>query len=112
MNPDVRGALTERAVALIARARRIAPHLRGADGRRELDPSDAASLLANDEVLEALDEAGRGELAAIRAALARLDAGRYGVCVSCGRRVDPARLAVLPHAPRCVSCEDQGRADT
>lgn len=31
--------------------------------------------------------------------------GRYGICESCGRAIDPERLAALPHATLCVECK-------
>jgi DnaK suppressor protein len=46
-------------------------------------------------------------------ALARLDAGTYGRCEECGRRIDPARLAALPEVELCRECQERrerGRA--
>ena len=40
----------------------------------------------------------------IDAALARLDAGTYGRCVSCGADIPEERLELRPFAGRCVSC--------
>lgn len=40
----------------------------------------------------------------IDAALARLDAGQYGVCDRCGRQIDPERLAALPYTIYCIDC--------
>ena len=52
----------------------------------------------------ALDDAGRRELVAIRAALSRMDAGTYGTCRGCGEPIAPSRLRVLPTALECVDC--------
>jgi len=38
------------------------------------------------------------------AALARVDAGTYGVCENCGRPIPAARLEVRPAARLCVPC--------
>ena len=46
-------------------------------------------------------------LLAIDAALARLDAGRYGLCAECECEITPARLRALPFAVRCQVCEEQ-----
>lgn len=48
----------------------------------------------------------------IDAALARLDAGAYGMCENCGRPIHPERLATLPYTIHCVDCaaEIQRRA--
>jgi RNA polymerase-binding transcription factor DksA len=37
-------------------------------------------------------------------ALSRLSQGAYGICVHCGRPINPERLAVLPDAKRCINC--------
>ncbi len=42
------------------------------------------------------------EIASVRAALARMDAGSYGDCLSCGEAIAPARLAALPEATLCI----------
>src|ERR1700683_674919 len=41
----------------------------------------------------------------IDAALARLDAGGYGLCVACEREIATRRLRALPFAVRCQACE-------
>jgi DnaK suppressor protein len=43
----------------------------------------------------------------IAAALERLDAGEYGLCVECGEGIAPARLKVLPEVTTCVRCQDR-----
>ena len=39
-------------------------------------------------------------------ALARLDAGLYGRCDSCGHEIASSRLRALPFAVRCRDCEE------
>ena len=41
-------------------------------------------------------------------ALAKIAAGTYGRCESCGSEIPRARLAALPHARLCVSCKSGG----
>ena len=41
----------------------------------------------------------------IDAALARVDAGTYGLCEACGKPIPEARLEVLPEATLCVGCK-------
>jgi len=49
----------------------------------------------------------RGEtLARIEEALARLDTGKYGACVTCGTDIAERRLRALPFAVRCHACEE------
>lgn len=57
----------------------------------------------------ALKENLDGMLSQIDAALARLDAGTYGICESCGKPIPPSRLEALPYATLCI--EDQSRVE-
>jgi DnaK suppressor protein len=57
----------------------------------------------------ALRERNEQHLAAIDAALARVDAGRYGICESCGKPIAPERLEALPSAALCIDCQRQAR---
>ena len=41
----------------------------------------------------------------IDGALARVDAGSYGNCDSCGNPIPQARLEALPEATLCVTCK-------
>lgn len=43
--------------------------------------------------------------AEVVAAIARIDAGSYGTCESCGRAVGPERLEALPTVRLCLSCK-------
>lgn len=51
----------------------------------------------------------RSQLASIRAALERVKAGTYGICVSCRVAIPPERLEYMPEAPFCVSCNESRR---
>ena len=52
----------------------------------------------------ALRERAQRELAAVDAALGRIDAGTYGRCTRCGRPIDPERLDALPWTPFDLDC--------
>jgi DnaK suppressor protein len=41
----------------------------------------------------------------VERALAKFQDGTYGLCESCGARIDRARLEVLPHAKCCLDCQ-------
>lgn len=58
-----------------------------------------------ESVLSRLSRRERQELDEIAAAQARLAAGRYGVCETCGRRIPLARLRAMPAARQCVACQ-------
>jgi DnaK suppressor protein len=60
----------------------------------DLEPDLAAVLLARcHEALEEIEEA-----------LALLDQGTYGLCVSCASAIPYERLEAVPSARHCVSC--------
>lgn len=70
------------------------------DGDRE----DQAVDLENDEVLEEMGQVSQDELRAIDAALARIEAGTFGTCATCGRPISEARLDAVPQAALCEAC--------
>ena len=53
----------------------------------------------------ALRERNEQHLAQVEAALARLDAGTYGTCTSCGRPIAAERLEAIPSAALCIDCQ-------
>lgn len=67
---------------------------------------DSTAQVASERDLEfAIGEHETAELQALDAALARLDAGRYGLCTDCGAVIPTARLDASPQASRCLSCQ-------
>lgn len=99
-----RGLLLSKLDGVLARTGAVRDHLRGGDGRNELDFTDRVALTENDDVLEALDDAGRAEIASLRAALHRIDQGTYGTCVRCEGAIAAGRLDAMPEAALCVDC--------
>jgi DnaK suppressor protein len=77
------------------------------DTDRDIERTDRVQEEAAEVALTALDEQGRREMAAIQAALARLDAGTYGICDTCGETISAARLTAMPMAHRCVACQER-----
>ena len=86
--------------ARLAGARPPAPDLRHGD--------TADQALASDEhdglVLDLARLQRRRQL--LLAALARLDADDYGICLDCQELIASARLLALPEVERCVRCQD------
>ena len=74
---------------------------------RQIEYMDKAQEEVPEEVLTRLDEQGRREVEDIQAALARLEAGTYGRCESCGEAISVVRLDALPMARRCLHCQEQ-----
>jgi RNA polymerase-binding transcription factor len=83
--------------------------LRAAEGADDTPTSDASTDAPGDEGDESVDlEAWdtshqealdlRAELGEVEHALAKFDAGTYGICEECGRPIPLARLRVLPEA--------------
>ncbi len=93
--------LKKRMVELGGRLHRIENHL---EQPPDPDWEENATESEMDEVLEGLGQAGMQEMDAIRAALARLKNGTYGVCVRCGDDISNERLDVLPHTSVCKNC--------
>lgn len=71
----------------------------------EHDP-EGVPLSAEWSRLMGLTDLAQAELREIEDALARLDAGTYGVCSGCGKAIPDARLAIRPFARRCVPCQE------
>ena len=57
----------------------------------------------------ALRDRNEQHLAAIDAALARVDAGTYGLCISCHGPIGAERLDALPSAALCIDCQRSAR---
>lgn len=93
--------LKEQLATLIDRAEIIEDDLRQP---LDADFSEQAIDLADDEALAGVDEVLRGEIAAVRAALKRIDLGTYGICTGCGAEIGEHRLDALPTATLCIDC--------
>lgn len=63
-----------------------------------------ASRAAGPDILEGLSAAERAEVAAIHAALERIERGIYGRCESCAHPMATARLEAEPWQPLCAGC--------
>ena len=83
-------------------------HLR-VDLRNMAEPSaDEADLDAYErEKTLALIQTLERKLDSIDHALRLARNGTYGICESCGERIDPARLEILPEATLCLNCQRQ-----
>lgn len=105
---NLRGArdkLLARGAELRARVDRVHADLRRAREPLPKDFPDAAIIVENDEVLQAIETAATAEIASIERALARMDAGVFALCETCGEPIETARLKVVPYATRCARCE-------
>lgn len=79
------------------------------DGRGD-DADEATAELARD-VATASREKTAARLVVLRAALERLAAGEYGICVDCDHMIGGPRLRAVPEAERCVGCQERQDRD-
>ena len=100
-NDKLRAQLLEKKEELSSRLERITANLqRGYNA----DSKEMAKELEDSEVVDALGNEAREEIAKISAAMQRLDNGRYGICSACGEQIEPARMKVYPYADECIDC--------
>ncbi len=98
---EIRKKLEARLIELDERAHEIDDELSepGDD-----DWSENAVEAENDEVLEKVGSMAVDEIRKIKAALSKMDAGTYGVCETCDKKISPKRLEALPYATNCIDC--------
>ncbi|MBI1173230.1 TraR/DksA family transcriptional regulator [bacterium] len=103
-------SIADRKIQLEARRDALLGRLGGIktelETENERDWEELATQHEDDEVLEGLGVEAQTELRAISAALARVEAGTYGICVKCGDQIGAARLDVLPYTPFCKECAE------
>ncbi len=69
------------------------------------DEMDLARSSADVEMHAGLIARQEEKLRFVDEALARLDAGKYGICLECGGPIPIERLIALPFAAYCVDCQ-------
>jgi len=67
--------------------------------------AETATATLDREIDYTLEENAAQVLAAIDAALERIDAGTFGICTRCGRPIAPERLEARPWASLCIDCK-------
>ena len=79
---------------------------------------DAITIEKSPDALDEVQNAAERELAIrnldreskllsqVRAALARIEDGSYGICIHCEEEISPKRLNAVPHTPYCISCQE------
>jgi RNA polymerase-binding protein DksA len=105
MQADANGVLRQRLELkkqeLSGRLDRITANVRRG---LENDSKERAKQLEDSEVVDALGNEARAEIAKISAALRRFDTGNYGLCTECGFEIDSGRLEAHPYAEECIDC--------
>lgn len=98
---ELRQRLDQKKDELSRRLERITANVRRGT---EPDSKERAKQFEDNEVVDALGNEARVEIAKISAALQRIDAGNYGTCTECGSAIDPERLEAYPYAEECIEC--------
>lgn len=73
----------------------------------DADSAEMARELEDREVVDALGNEATAEIARISAALSRIDAGEFGICLDCGDSIPTERLAAAPYVERCIDCANE-----
>lgn len=71
------------------------------------DPVDLASLEITQSAIQKLGNREKKLLEKIDHALAKFEAGEFGVCERCGEDISPARLEARPVAQYCIDCKTE-----
>lgn len=71
------------------------------------DSSDLASDEGAYRKMEALNAMDAQKLKAIENALKRINEGKYGYCLQCGKKIPEGRLRAIPSAVLCVECKSE-----
>lgn len=68
-------------------------------------PADVATATFDREMDQTLEGNSEAVLAAIDAALRRIEQGTFGVCQRCGKPIAEERLEAVPWAELCIDCK-------
>lgn len=68
----------------------------------DLLADQAEELETNAGIIDTLEE----RLAEVTAALARIEAGTFGACMTCGKEIETLRLEANPAATTCLACTE------
>jgi|SRR3989344_6240164 len=70
---------------------------------------DSITEIEEHDRLLATSEELKKDLQEVQKALGRIDAQKYGICVSCGNKIEEERLKVVPTAIMCLSCQRKSK---
>ena len=103
---DVRAVLEQYQESIVARREKLARHVHHREEPLPQDFAEQAVELENSETMVALEDELREKEREVEQALARLEAGTYGICTECGEEIAKERLEALPAAALCFDCAD------
>jgi DnaK suppressor protein len=105
-----RNNYTRQAEELRAQAEALALEHEPGDVQFDEEGGEGGTVNIDREIDLQLSAQARAAIEEIDAALAKIDAGTYGLCESCGTLIPEARLEALPQARLCVRCKSGGLA--
>jgi RNA polymerase-binding protein DksA len=109
---EAKTILTEERVRLVHQLDELGAAESG-DLRSDLDFgdsfADAGSVTAERTEVLGLVDSIKGQLDDVDAALARIEAGKYGICANCGKKIPQARLEARPESILCIECKTASR---
>ena len=73
-----------------------------------MDPKDLADVASDDidrKMIEAIGAQELKRLRMIESALARIQQGKYGICIKCSKKIPRERLEAIPYAVMCIECK-------
>jgi DnaK suppressor protein len=103
-----RATYEEQAASLKAQADQMAQEMEPGDIQFDDESGEGASANVDRERDLALSAQARAAVDEIDRAMAKIDAGSYGICEGCGQPIPRARLKALPYARLCVACKSGG----
>ena len=103
-----RAGYVEQAESLRLEAELLAEDMEPGDIQFDEESGEGDTLNVERERDLALSAQARAAVDEIDRALAKMDAGTYGVCERCGTAIPKARLKALPYAALCVACKSGG----
>lgn len=75
------------------------------DAMEAKDSVDIASAAIDGKMLETIGSKDMNRLKLIDSALTRIEQGKYGLCMKCGKRIPQERLEAIPYALLCIECK-------
>jgi DnaK suppressor protein len=103
-----RASYVEQAESLRIEAEQLAEDMEPGDIQFDEESGEGDTLGVAREHDLLLSAQARGAVEEIDRALAKMDAGTYGICERCGNPIPKARLKALPYAALCVACKSGG----
>jgi DnaK suppressor protein len=101
-----RNVLESQLASLVGHGEQAVHEMSGA-GEEIPDPNDRATVEEGRNWSLRLRDRDRKLIGKIQEALARLEAGTFGTCTSCGRPIASARLRARPVTDLCIDCKTE-----